>query len=267
MDIELIDLTKQYSTRAGQTVLALAPTSARIASGEFVSLVGPSGCGKTTMLNLIAGLTEKSGGVLNLGSGEEVEATRPGIVFQQPVVLSWRNSIRNVMLPAELGKGKKLSRDEQTALQARARELLELVGLKGFEEKFPDELSGGMQQRLAIARALLLNSDLMLMDEPFSALDEFTRETMNVELLNIWSQRKFTTIFVTHNIFEAAFLSDRVLVMTPRPGRIVDDVVVDLPRPRSRDLIGSPEFGAVVKRIRESLEEHWTANAVGGEAE
>lgn len=258
MELELEGVGKEFTTRAGGRVVALDGTTARIRSGEFVSLVGPSGCGKTTLLNIIAGLVDTSGGTVLLdGERASLERTRPGIVFQQPVVLPWRTSVANVLLPAELGRGQAGDRSQRAELDRRARDLLELVGLAGFEDKYPDELSGGMQQRIAIARALLLESSLVLMDEPFSALDEFTREQMNLELLKIWGDRAFTTVFVTHNIFEAAFLSDRVLVMTPRPGRVVDDVTISLPRPRHRDMIGSDLFSADVRRIRHSLEQYW----------
>jgi NitT/TauT family transport system ATP-binding protein len=244
------DLTKVYPAADGGEVLALDGVSIAIESGQFVALVGPSGCGKTTLLNIVAGLTRPSGGTFTLSDKGAAPASRPGIVFQDPVLMPWRTALQNVLLPGELGRGR--GRPAKV-LKDRAMELLALVGLSGFENRFPRELSGGMQQRVAIARSLLLETKLVLMDEPFSALDEFTREAMNLELLRIWQEQEFTTIFVTHNIFEAVFLSDRVVVMTPRPGKVVDDLEIQLPRPRHRDMIGSDAFSSEVRRVRSAL--------------
>jgi NitT/TauT family transport system ATP-binding protein len=259
MEIELKGLGKIYSSRGGEDVMALDGVSTSIGSGDFVSIVGPSGCGKSTLLDILSGLTSKtSGHVLYDGkSPTDDGATRHiGVVFQRPVLLPWRTTLENVLMPGELGK-EPLMRTKADELRSHADELIELVGLERFSEKYPWELSGGMQQRVAIARALLLETKVMCMDEPFAALDEFTREQMHLELLRLWTQQGFTTIFVTHNIFESAFLSNRVLVMTPRPGRIVAEVEIDLPRPRTRDMIGSAGFTDNVRRIREAMVEHW----------
>lgn len=258
MQIDLHDLGKTYTSRGG-SVKALEGVSTSIGSGDFVSLVGPSGCGKSTLLDIVAGLKEPTAGGLTFDGAEVVggPARRVGLVFQKPVLLPWRTALENVFLPAEVGKEPAAQVDGER-LRTRARDLLTLVGLDGFTDKFPWELSGGMQQRVAIARALLLEAEVMCMDEPFAALDEFTREQMHVELLSIWSQQGFTGVFVTHNIFEAAFLSNRVLVMTPRPGKVVAEVEIDLPRPRTTDMIGTAGFTDNVRKVREAMQEHWS---------
>lgn len=265
MEIDIVDVTKVFRPRGGDNVIALDPTSARIESGDFVSLVGPSGCGKTTLLDIVAGLLEPSTGRVYLDDvGGAEQQNRPGMVFQRPVLLPWRTALENVLLPSEVGPRNRTS--SPSSIRERARSLIEMVGLGGFEQKYPDELSGGMQQRLSIARALLISNSAVLMDEPFSALDEFTREQMNLELLKLWEIRRFTTLFVTHNIFEAVFLSSRVLVMTPRPGRVVADVRIDLPRPRSRDMIASEQFTANIRAVRSQLDQFWAREAVEGVA-
>lgn len=258
MDVTFRDLGKIYSSRGGGEVIALEGVSTSIRSGEFVTLVGPSGCGKSTLLDIVAGLTEKTSGEVTFsGASDPAEgSSRVGLVFQRPVLLPWRTALENVYLPAQLGK-EPAAREEGDELRTRAGDLLELVGLGHFSEKYPWELSGGMQQRVAIARALLLEAKVMCMDEPFAALDEFTREQMHLELLSLWEKQGFTGIFVTHNIFESAFLSDRVLVMTPRPGKVVSEVPIDLPRPRTTDMIGTAGFTDNVRRIRDVMAEHW----------
>lgn len=258
MEVHVRDLQKTYVTRTGEQIVALQDVSAEIGSGQFVSLVGPSGCGKSTMLDIVSGLTPRSGGEVTIGgrSVSEGDSDQVGLIFQKPVLLPWRTALENVYLPAQLGTeppGRKHGR----LLRQRARELLDLVELGPFAEKYPWELSGGMQQRVSIARALLLEASVMCMDEPFAALDEFTREQMHLELLKLWHAQGFTAIFVTHNIFEAVFLSDRVLVMTPRPGRVVAEVDVDLPRPRNSEMIGSDRFGENVRAVRGAMQEHW----------
>jgi NitT/TauT family transport system ATP-binding protein len=261
LEIELRDLRKAYSARTGEDVIALERVSATIRSGEFVTLVGPSGCGKSTLLDVLTGLSPKtSGDVLYDGHPAQngAQVRRIGLVFQKPVLLPWKTAIENVYLPAEVGK-QPAGKTRRAELRTRARELLELVGLSRFTEKYPWELSGGMQQRVAIARALLLETTVMCMDEPFAALDEFTREQMDLELLRIWEQQGFTGVFVTHNIFESAFLSDRVLVMSPGPGRVVAEIDIDLRRPRSPDMIGTAAFTDNVRRIRDAMAEHWAA--------
>lgn len=258
-DVRVRGLTKVYTSRGGGEVVALRDVSITVRNGEFVTLVGPSGCGKSTLLDIVAGLTPKTGGVVTIGDDEAGNrSARVGFVFQKPVLLPWKTALKNVYLPAMLGT-QPPSRDRGPMLKDRAHELLELVGLRGFEEKYPWELSGGMQQRVALARALLLEAEVMCMDEPFAALDEFSREQMHIELLKLWKAVGFTGIFVTHNVFEAAFLSDRVLVMTPRPGTIVAEVEIDLPRPRTNDMLGSEAFAENIRRIRGKMAEHWAA--------
>ncbi|TAK86075.1 MAG: ABC transporter ATP-binding protein [Betaproteobacteria bacterium] len=213
--------------------------------GELVSLVGPSGCGKSTLLKVLAGLHSHDGGEVHIGS-----ATHPfdpardvGMVFQAPLLLKWRRVLQNVLLPAEiLGLPSKESND-------RARHLLQLVGLAGNEDKYPYELSGGMQQRAAIARALVHDPKLVLMDEPFGALDALTREKMNLELLRIWREAGKTIIFVTHGISEAVFLGTRVVVLTAGPARMADNFEVELPRPRTLDIKTHERFGEYTRRI------------------
>ena len=243
MPDSLIDLQQVGMTyvAASGPVEALADISLRVGAGEFVSLVGPSGCGKSTLLRIVAGLRPATKGVVNV-TGRKV--TRPipdiGMVFQQPILLKWRSILQNVLLPAELA-----GRDAN-GLRKRALQLLDMAGLGGFAEKLPRELSGGMQQRAALCRALLLDPPLLLMDEPFGALDAMTRDDMALELLRIWGETagaRKTVLFVTHSIAEAVFLSDRVVVITPRPGRIAADIAIDLPRPRTVELRASEAFG------------------------
>ena len=254
--ISIRGLSKVYHSRRGESVLALQGVTTEIADGDFVTLVGPSGCGKSTLLNVLAGLTPASDGIVEIGGTPVHEhAVRPGLVFQSPVLLPWRTAVENVHLPAEAGK--EPAARGGAGFRDRATELLQMVGLGDFTEKYPWELSGGMQARVAIARALLLESPIMCLDEPFAALDEFTREQMLLELLDLWHAQRFTTVFVTHNIFEATFLSDRVLVMTPRPGKVVAEIAIDLPRPRTRDMFGSDEFTHNVRRVREAMKEYW----------
>jgi NitT/TauT family transport system ATP-binding protein len=216
-----------------------------VESGELVSLLGPSGCGKTTLLKILAGLHPYDSGTVKIGnSTQPFDPSRDiGMVFQQPLLLKWRRIIDNVLLPAEiLGLSMEASRK-------RAYDLLGLVGLKGHEDKYPYELSGGMQQRAAIARALIHDPKLILMDEPFGALDALTREKMNIELLRIWQQAKKTIVFVTHGITEAVFLGTRVIVLTAGPARMADHFSVDLPHPRTLDMKTSEQFGEYTRRI------------------
>ena len=243
--IVVSSLEKTYATRGRSQVHALAGISLEIDAGEFITIVGQSGCGKTTLLKILAGLLQRSAGTVTLRGQAVDEPSRDiGIVFQDPVLLPWRTVLDNVMLPAEvLGLDRPRSR-------SRALELLALVGLSGFEDKYPHELSGGMRQRVAIARALVHDPSLLLMDEPFGALDAMTREFMNLELLRIWKESGKTIVFITHSIPEAAFLADRVIVMSARPGRIKEIVEVELPRPRDLDMMASDEFGVYTRRIR-----------------
>ncbi|MFL5271566.1 MAG: ABC transporter ATP-binding protein [Anaeromyxobacteraceae bacterium] len=235
---------KEYATSRG-AVLALDDVDFTVAEGEFVAVLGPSGCGKSTLLKILAGLAPASAGEVELrGSAIRGPRRDVGVVFQSPVLFPWRTVLENVLLPVDV---QRLGRNDN---RARALELLALVGLSGFEHCYPWELSGGMQQRVAITRSLVHNPAMLLMDEPFGALDAMTRESMNLELQRVWLERRETVIFVTHSIPEAVFLADRVLVMTRRPGRIVERVAVPIPRPRALDVMAEPEFGAIVKRIR-----------------
>lgn len=230
------------------TVIALEDANFTVKKGSFVSLVGPSGCGKSTLLRLIAGLIQPTQGQLTV-HGTQVTSARQDVamMFQQATLLEWRTAIENVLLPTEILR-KPGAEDKQ-----RAMELLDLVGLKDFAFSFPAQLSGGMQQRVALARLLQTGADLLLLDEPFGALDEFTREKLNLELLRIVGEVQATTIFVTHNISEAIFLSDEVYVMTPRPGQITKIIPVDLERPRSLSVQTSPEFNELVVEARNAL--------------
>jgi NitT/TauT family transport system ATP-binding protein len=249
-EISLKNIEMSYRTETAD-VLALHQVSLDIAKGEFVSLLGPSGCGKTTLLRLMADLIEPTGGNLTVAGKSAKEARlaqKYGIVFQSPVLYDWRKVRDNITLPLEMMGIKKSVRDE------KALELLELVGLQGFADKYPWQLSGGMQQRVAIARALSMEPEILLMDEPFSALDEFTRERLNEELLSVWSKVQSTVVFVTHSIPESIFLSDRVFVLSPHPGRLSSVVDIPLPRPRTAEMRNSPQFFELIAQIRDSFE-------------
>jgi NitT/TauT family transport system ATP-binding protein len=237
-------VSKHYATRDGH-VSALERISFEVAEGEFIAVVGPSGCGKSTLLKILAGLLPPSSGEARL-RGSPITGPRRdiGVAFQSPVLFPWRTVLDNVLLPVDV---QGLGRAERTAT---ALELLGLVGLQGFERRYPWELSGGMQQRVALTRALIHDPAMLLMDEPFGALDAMTREQMNLELQRIWLERQKTVLFITHSIPEAAFLADRVLVMSPRPGRILEDRRVDLPRPRSLDVMSTAGFGETVRHLR-----------------
>ncbi len=247
--IHLSGVRKEYR-RGKESHLAVSDATFDVMPGELVSLVGPSGCGKSTLLKVLAGLHAHDGGELRMGSTDHPfnPSRDVGMVFQAPLLLKWRRILDNVLLPAEiLGLPMAASRD-------RARDLLALVGLKGYEDKFPYELSGGMQQRAAIARALVHDPKLVLMDEPFGALDALTREKMNLELLRIWKQAGKTIIFVTHGISEAVFLGTRVVVLTAGPARMADNFQIDLPHPRTLDMKTHEQFGVYSRRIYRLLE-------------
>jgi NitT/TauT family transport system ATP-binding protein len=231
--------------RGKQEFLAISDATFDVAAGELVSLVGPSGCGKTTLLKILAGLQDHDGGEVRIGSAAHpFDPSRDiGMVFQQALLLKWRRVLANVMLPAEI-LGLPIGESRE-----RARDLLNMVGLGGFEDKYPYELSGGMAQRAAIARALLHDPKLILMDEPFGALDALTRERMNLELLNIWKRSGKTIVFVTHGIAEAVFLGTRVIVLTAGPARMADNIGIDLPEPRTLDVKTSEAFGEYTRRI------------------
>jgi NitT/TauT family transport system ATP-binding protein len=229
-------------------VIALDEASFEVHPGEFITMVGPSGCGKSTLLRIVAGLIDKTSGSIAV-HGDDVTGPRDDVamMFQKPTLLPWRTSVENVLLPTEL------SRPVTDADRRNALDLLALAGLKDFAFSFPSQLSGGMQQRVALARLLQTGADILLLDEPFGALDEFTREHLNVELMRIVAEVRATTMFVTHNIGEAIFLADRVFVMTPRPGRLARIVDVPFDRPRTPDLQLTPEFNALVAEVRSIL--------------
>src|SRR5437016_10786997 len=241
--IAVKELSKLYPTRDG-SVHALQQISFSVSEGEFVAVVGPSGCGKSTLLKILAGILPPSKGEARL-RGTPITGPRRdiGVVFQSPVLLPWRCVLDNVLLPVDV---QRLGRDRHRKV---AMDLLSLVGLEGFERRYPWELSGGMQQRVAITRALIHDPAMLLMDEPFGALDAMTREQMNLELQRVWLEKRKTVLFITHSIAEAVFLADRVLVMTPRPGRIMDDLSIALARPRPLAVLNTPQFGAYVQRI------------------
>jgi len=257
--IEIDDVGMVYAADSGP-VEALRGISLRIGDGEFVALVGPSGCGKSTLMRIVAGLRPvTSGRVVVDGRVVTGPVSRVGMVFQAAVLLKWRSVLDNVLLPAEL------SGQNPAKFRDRARQLLELVGLGDFAGKQPHELSGGMQQRASLCRALLLDPPILLMDEPFGALDAMTRDEMNLELLRIWGEgridaidasaarRRKTIVFVTHSIPEAVFLADRVVVMTPRPGRVAGIHEVQIPRPRTVQSRATPEFGRLTVQIYNEL--------------
>ena len=245
--IEGKNVTKVF----GETVTALEGANFDIRAGEFISLVGPSGCGKSTLLRLVAGLIEKTSGDVKVNDDLVTKPrTDIGMMFQKAVLLDWRTAIENVLLPSEM-KHRITQEDKDKAMAS-----LELVGLKGFEFHFPKQLSGGMQQRVALARLIQTGADIMLMDEPFGALDEFTRERLNVELMRIVGELKATTLFVTHNIQEAIYLADRVMVMTPRPGKIAEIIEVKFERPRDISIQTSREFNIIIEQVRDTLGSH-----------
>jgi len=242
--IHLAGVSKSYRSGRKQH-LAISDASFDVMPGELVALVGPSGCGKSTLLKILSGLHPHDGGELRIGSASHPfdPARDIGMVFQAPLLLKWRRIIDNVLLPAELlGLPMREARE-------RARGLMAMVGLGGYEDKFPYELSGGMQQRAAIARALVHDPKLVLMDEPFGALDALTREKMNLELLRIWKESGKTIVFVTHGISEAVFLGTRVVVFTAGPARMADNFRIELPHPRTLDIKTHEQFGAYTRRI------------------
>jgi NitT/TauT family transport system ATP-binding protein len=246
--ISLDRVTHVFNSRDGDRVVALEDVSLSIARNEFVTLVGPSGCGKSTLLRIVAGLILPTAGTAAIG-GVPIREPRSetGIVFQAPTLLPWANVMDNVLFPLRMMH----KMDSGSADKAAA--LIKLVGLVGFERKSPRELSGGMQQRVAICRALVHEPDILLMDEPFGALDALTREEMTLELLRIWGERPKTILFVTHSITEAVVLADRVVVMSPRPGRIAEIIEVKSPRPRSFHVEGDSEFHDASRRIRDLI--------------
>ena len=250
-EIMLKDIGMVYRTNDGRDVTALTGVTLDIEKGEFVSLVGPSGCGKTTLLRIIADLLTPSSGDIKISGESPHDARlkrRYGIVFQSAVLYEWRTVKKNIMLPLEIMH---VPLKEQSE---RADKMLELVGLTEFANHYPHQLSGGMQQRVGIARALAIQPEILLMDEPFSALDEFTREKLHIDLLKIWRKTNKTIVFVTHNIQESVFLSDKVCVLSPHPGRLSAVVDINLPRPRTMEMKSTPEFTELVAKVRNSFE-------------
>ena len=243
-----IEQVSRVFTSGARTVLALDNVSFEIHAGNFVSIVGPSGCGKSTLLKIISGLMPASSGKVAVNS-QPVHGPleNVGMVFQAPVLLKWRSVLGNILLPVEFAKR------DVADYTAQARALINLVGLEGFEEMYPHELSGGMQQRASLCRALVTDPQLLLMDEPFGALDAMTRDDLDIELLRIWEERKKTVLFVTHSIQEAVFLSDLVFVMSARPGRLIETIAVDLPRPRTMEMMSTAKFGEYTLKIRALL--------------
>jgi len=242
------DVVKQFETIEGERIHALDRINLAVQEGEFVSVVGPSGCGKSTLLRCIAGTLPRTAGEIFVRGAQVCGPRRDiGIVFQTATLLPWRNVLQNALLPVDV---QGLDRKVYTE---RAKELLRMVGLEGFEREYPFELSGGMQQRVSITRALVHDPAVLLMDEPFGALDALTREQMNLDLQRIWAQAGKTVFLITHSIAEAVFLSDRVIVMSARPGRVIAELRVSFARPRSLDLMGAPEFGRLVTEIRRHL--------------
>jgi NitT/TauT family transport system ATP-binding protein len=245
--LHIRDLSASFRGYLGE-LSALDSVSFDVQRGEFVCLIGPSGCGKSTLLRIVAGLIKPSQGeVLLEGHPLQCPQKRLGLVFQQPTLLPWRTVRENIALPLELAG---LPPDE---IQQHTEDLLKWVGLSGFEKEYPIHLSGGMAQRTAIARVLAQNPEILLLDEPFGALDALTRERMAAELLHIWQRDQRTVLMVTHSVEEAVLLGDRVVVLSSRPGSVVDIVPVDLPRPRSLALLGTPELQQIANRLRETL--------------
>jgi NitT/TauT family transport system ATP-binding protein len=249
-EISMSDIGMKFNS-GDDEITALTSVSLDIKKGEFVSLVGPSGCGKTTLLRIIADLLSPTTGTINIGNESTKQARlkgKYGMVFQSPVLYEWRNVIKNIELPLEIMGVAPKERLE------RAEEMLEMVGLNDFGKSYPGQLSGGMQQRVGIARALVIQPEILLMDEPFSALDEFTRERLHEDLLNIWRRTNKTIVFVTHNISESVFLSDKICVLSPHPGRLSAVVDVGFDRPRKMEIKNTSEYTQKVFEVRSSFE-------------
>jgi NitT/TauT family transport system ATP-binding protein len=245
--LSIKNLKKKFVTREGE-LEALGSVTFDVYPEEFVTIVGPSGCGKTTLLKITAGLMQQSEGEIVVDRASFDPSREVGFVFQKSLLLNWRRALDNVLLPIEILKL------DRKAYISKAMDLLALVGLEGFEKSYPNELSGGMQQRVSLARALIHDPKLILMDEPFGALDAITREKMNLELLRIWAESKKTVLFITHEINEAVFLSDRVVVLSARPSRMSDALDIELPRPRTLDIRTSPKFGEYALKVYKMLE-------------
>ena len=247
--ISISDLSVVYQTRSNESLLAVEKANLKVNDGEFCVIVGPSGCGKSTLLKVLAGLVAASSGQTRIG-GQTVDAPRDdiGFVFQSATLLPWMTILENVLLPLKVQ-----NRPNRAGWRTHGMELLKIVGLEDFASRYPSELSGGMQQRVGMARALAHDPSLLLMDEPFGALDALTRESMNAELQRIWMLRPKTVLFVTHSISEAVFLADRIIVMSARPGRVIADIAVDLPRPRNVATLDSQRFTEYSRQVRAHL--------------
>jgi NitT/TauT family transport system ATP-binding protein len=257
----VVDHVSQHFHLRGETVVALDDASLSLPKGKLAALIGPSGCGKSTLLRLVADLLTPTSGTITVDGAPPSTARaqqRIGFVFQDPTLLPWRSVLDNVRLPLQLS-GRTAAFGALTP-----HELIELVGLGGFENARPDQLSGGMRQRAAIARSLVLQPEVLLLDEPFGALDEITRQRMNLELLDIWARTKVTALLVTHSISEAVLMSDEIYVLSARPGRIVERIDVDLPRPRELSVMESPRFFELENRVRHALFAHQQPSALGG---
>lgn len=255
--IGLDGVTKWFQTK-DQDVHALSPVDLDVARGEFVSLIGPSGCGKSTLLRIIGGLTEPTAGTVTVGDESPAAARRGkrfGFVPQAPALLPWRSVADNVTFLSELNAS---SAEQHPMSHDEVQQLIDTVGLRQFAHRYPSELSGGMQQRVSLIRGFALGAPVLLMDEPFSALDEITRADMRYLLLDLWQQWTSTVVFVTHSITEAAVLSDRVIVMASRPGRITHVEHIELPRPRDHEVEDSDEFATHLRNIRRALHEGWS---------
>jgi NitT/TauT family transport system ATP-binding protein len=245
--ISFSNVDKIYGTGpTEESVVALDDIDLDIEDGEFVSVVGPSGCGKTTLLHLAAGILEPTNGTVAVNGVDinsvDHDRSEVGLVFQHPVALEWRTVKKNVMLPVQILKKNGAIDESMEHYRKRAEELISLVGLEGFEDSYPNELSGGMQQRVTITQALIYDPSVLLMDEPFGSLDAMTKDELNLELLRIWEETEKTVLFITHDLNEAVFLSDRVVVLSQRPGTIVDTIDIDLPRPRTDETRSSDRF-------------------------
>jgi NitT/TauT family transport system ATP-binding protein len=253
--IEIRKLSHTYIRKDGESVPALCDINLSIQNGEFIAIVGPSGCGKSTLLNLIAGLLRPSEGRISIEGATVTQALRRrllGLVFQDPVLLPWRDTISNIQLPLELSG---LLHEKRDQIQT----LINLVMLEGFEHSYPRELSGGMRSRVAIARALVLSPNILLMDEPFGSLDEITAHNLNIELLRIWWEKRPTIVFVTHSISQAVFMADRVIVLSTRPGHVVAEVEIDLPRPRTSETLAQQRFVELNTKVRQGLIKNFNA--------